>query len=82
MDPCAPFAIGRFYVETDAPTGAAVRSLVVAGFGPDALGLDRVTFRRPDGREFAVWAEQAAAAVAVGHLVAVPSAFRRGGLAA
>ena len=82
MDLGAPFAIGRCYVETAGPTGAAVRSLVVASFGPDALGLDRVTSRRPDGREFAVWAEQAAAAVAVGHLVPVPAAVGRGGVAA
>ena len=69
-----PFAIGQHYVEPAGTGGELVRPLVVTGLVQDVLGLDSVTFRRPDGSELAVWTYQAELAVSVGHLIPVPSA--------
>jgi hypothetical protein len=64
-------APGQRYAELDAPVWQPDRQITIARLDRDHLGLDRVTFKAGDGREFVAYTEQVEAAVAAGTLVPV-----------
>jgi hypothetical protein len=68
-------ALGQRYAQLDAPAWRPDRQLTVARLDRDHFGIDRVTFKSGDGREFIAYTEQVEAAVAAGALVPVAEGF-------
>ena len=62
---------GQRYAQLDAPVWRPDRQITIARLDRDRFGLDRVTFKAGDGREFVAYTEQVEAAVAAGALVLV-----------
>jgi hypothetical protein len=64
-------APGQRYAQIDAPIWRSDRQITIARLDRDSFGLDRVTFKSGDGREYIAYTEQVEAAVAAGALVPV-----------
>ena len=64
-------APGQRYAQIDAPVWRSDRQITIARLDRDSFGLDRVTFKSGDGREYIAYTEQVEAAVAAGALVPV-----------
>ena len=64
-------APGQRYAQIDAPVWRSDRQITIARLDRDGFGLDRVTFKSGDGREYIAYTEQVEAAVAAGALVPV-----------
>jgi hypothetical protein len=64
-------APGQRYAQIDAPVWRSDRQITIARLDRDNLGLDRVTFKSGDGREYVAYTEQVEAAVTAGALVPI-----------
>ena len=70
-------APGQRYAQLDAPVWRSDRQITIARLDQDMLGLDRVTFKSGDGREYVAYTEQVEAAVTAGALVPVVEGWGR-----
>ena len=65
-------APGQRYAQIDAPAWRPDRQITIARLDRDSFGLDRVTFKSGDGREYIAYTEQVEAAVAAAKAAPYP----------